>query len=137
MDNEHSVIQETITFGLRTFGAAPLPIQVSLEYDTEDPYAVTTAYLTGRGTVRWMFSRDLLADGLLAPTGNGDVTVSPAKDTAMVVFELNAPDGSAVLEAPAQDLAAFLNHTYELVPVGTESGWFDFDLEMTKLAAQS
>lgn len=132
-----SVIEATVIFGLRTFGASPLPVQVGLEYDPTDPYAVTTAYLTGRGTVRWMFSRDLLADGLLAATGDGDVTISPAVAPSMVVFELNAPGGSAVLEAPAQELASFLDRTYEVVPVGEESLWFDFDLELTKLAPQS
>jgi hypothetical protein len=137
MSDEHNVVQATIVFGLRTFGATPLPLQVSLEYDTAEPFAVTTGYLTGRGVVRWMFSRDLLADGLLAATGDGDVTVTPSVDPAMVVFELNAPDGSAVLEAPAQELAAFLDHTYEVVPQGDESEWFDFDLELTKMAFRS
>jgi hypothetical protein len=59
-----------------------------------------------------MFGRDLLADGLLAPTGEGDVRVSPA----------------------AQELAAFLDSTYDLVLAGEESSWFDFDHEMEKLA---
>jgi hypothetical protein len=134
MRNERNVTRATITFGLRTFGAAPLPVHVDLEYDTLDPYAVATTYHTGAGSVRWMFGRDLLADGLLAPTGEGDVRVSPAADLSMVVFELEAPDGAAVLEAPAQELAAFLDSTYDLVLAGEESSWFDFDHEMEKLA---
>jgi len=137
MGNEHSVTQATTIFGLRTFGAGPLPIQVDLEYDSHDPYAVVTAYRTGQGTVRWMFCRGLLADGLLAPTGDGDVRVSPAADPALVVFELNAPAGAAVLEASAQELAAFLDRTYEQVPAGEESEWFDFDHELSKLAFRS
>jgi hypothetical protein len=134
MGNEHSVTQATIVFGLRTFGASPLPVHADLEYDSEDPYAVVVAYHAGRGTVRWLFGRDLLADGLLAPTGDGDVRVSPAADASLVVFELNAPDGSAVLEASAQELAAFLDRTYEQVPAGEEAEWFDFDEELSKMA---
>jgi len=133
----HSVVEATVIFGLRTFGASPLPVQVGLEYDTGEPYAVTTAYQTGRGTVRWMFSRDLLADGLLTATGDGDVTISPANDPSLIVLELNAPDGSAVLEASAQEIAAFLDRTYELVPMGGEGRWFNFDVEIGKLALRS
>jgi hypothetical protein len=137
MGNEQSVTHATITFGLRTFGAAPLPVQVDLEYDSRDPYAVVAVFHAGQGTVLWMFGRDLLADGLLAAAGDGDVQVSPAADPALVVFELSAPGGSAVLEAPAQDLAAFLDRTYEHVPAGEESELFDFDLELSKLAFRS
>lgn len=134
MGTEHSVTRATIVFGLRTFGARPLPVQVDLEYDPLDPYAVTTEYHTGTGTVRWMFGRDLLADGLLTPVGDGDVRVGPASHPALVLFELNAPDGSAVLEAPAHQLAEFLNRTYEVVRPGQESERFDFDEELAKLA---
>jgi Streptomyces sporulation and cell division protein, SsgA len=134
MGVEHSVTRATIVFGLRTFGARPSPLKVDLEYDTRDPYAVTTAYHTGHGTVRWMFGRDLLADGLLTTVGDGDVRVGPASHPALVLFELNAPDGSAVLEAPAHELATFLNRTYEQVPPGAESERFDFDHELGKLA---
>jgi hypothetical protein len=134
MDNEHGVTRANITCGLRTFGAGPLPVLVDLDYDTSDPYAVTATFRTGRNSVVWMFGRDLLADGLLVPTGDGDVRVSPATDPALVVIELNAPGGSAVFDAPADDLAAFLDCTYEQLPVGTESDWFDFDLELAKLA---
>jgi hypothetical protein len=137
MSERPSVVEATVIFGLRTFGSSPLPVRVGLEYDPADPYAVTTAYQTGPGTVRWMFSRDLLADGLLAATGDGDVTISPANDPSLIVLELNAPDGSAVLEASAQEIAAFLNRTYEVVPMGDESAWFDFETEMAKLASRS
>ncbi|MER6900642.1 SsgA family sporulation/cell division regulator, partial [Amycolatopsis sp. NPDC000740] len=77
---------------------------------------------------------DLLADGLLAPAGDGDVQVRPAADDSRVLVELNAPDGSAVLEAAANELADFLDRTYDEVPVGSEDRCFDFDEELAKLA---
>lgn len=137
MDNETHLIRGTVVFGLRTFGADPLPVQADLEYDAHDPYAVVVAYHSGGGTVRWMFGRDLLADGLLTPSGDGDVIISPADDVSIVVFALSAPDGCAVLEAPAQELAEFLDRTYDVVPAGTEPEWFDFDQEIGKLVTES
>jgi len=137
LDKENDLIRGTIVFGLRTFGADPLPVQADLEYDPEDPYAVVVAYHSGGGTVRWMFGRDLLADGLLTPSGEGDVIISPADDTSIVIFALSAPDGCAVLEASAEELAEFLDRTYDVVPAGSEQEWFDFDQEMAKLVTES
>ncbi|GAA1956426.1 SsgA family sporulation/cell division regulator [Amycolatopsis minnesotensis] len=137
MGNEHRSASAEVVFGLRTFGANPLPVRVELEYDSDDPYAVVAAFHSGRGTVRWMFSRDLLADGLLAPSGDGDVRISPGADASKIIFELEAPDGAAVLEAPAQELAAFLDRSYEQVPGGDEPEWFDFEAEIAKLAFRS
>ncbi|MFD9893725.1 SsgA family sporulation/cell division regulator, partial [Amycolatopsis sp. NPDC059027] len=67
MAEKHSVTQARIEFGLRTFGASPLPVPVELEHDTEDPYAIVAILHAGTNVVRWIFGRDLLADGLLAP----------------------------------------------------------------------
>ncbi|WP_326834162.1 SsgA family sporulation/cell division regulator [Amycolatopsis rhabdoformis] len=134
MGTEPPVVHATIVFGLRTFGSVPLPVRADLEYDPSDPYAISVGYHAGPGVVRWLFGRDLLADGLIAPAGEGDVRVRPAADSARVVVELNAPDGSAVLEAPADELADFLDRTYDEVPAGDEAFWFDFDQELAKLA---
>ncbi|MEU4668138.1 SsgA family sporulation/cell division regulator [Amycolatopsis sp. NPDC023774] len=134
MGTEPPVVHATIVFGLRTFGSVPLPVRADLEYDPSDPYAISVGYHAGPGVVRWLFGRDLLADGLIAPAGDGDVRVRPAADDARVVVELNAPDGSAVLEAPADELADFLDRTYDEVPAGDEAQWFDFDQELAKLA---
>ncbi|MDT8913806.1 SsgA family sporulation/cell division regulator [Amycolatopsis sp. PS_44_ISF1] len=134
MGTESPAVRATVVFGLRTFGAVPLPVRADLEYDPSDPYAIAVGYHAGPGVVRWLFGRDLLADGLLAPAGDGDVRVRPAADDSRVIVELNAPDGSAVLEAPASELADFLDRTYDEVPAGEEAHWFDFDHELSKLA---
>lgn len=134
MGTEPQVVRATIIFGLRTFGSVPLPVRADLEYDPADPFAVCVGYHAGGGVVRWLFGRDLLADGLLAPAGDGDVRVRPAADDSRVLVELNAPDGSAILEAAANELADFLDRTYDEVPVGTEDNLFDFDAELAKLA---
>ncbi len=136
MTEPHVVLSTRIQFGLRTFGADPSPIATDLEYGSVDPYAVTAVLHAGTGPVRWTFGRDLLADGLIATAGEGDVAISPAADPSLVVIVLNAPDGAAVLEAPAQELSAFLDRTYQAVPAGQESAWFDFDHELAKLSFQ-
>jgi hypothetical protein len=136
MAEPHSVTSASIDFALRTFGAGPRPVPAELEYDTRDPYAVAVVLHAGASAVRWLFGRDLLADGLLAHCGDGDVRIGPAADPALIVVELASPDGAAVLEAPAKEIAAFLDRTYETVPADSESDWFDFDTELEKLSYQ-
>lgn len=136
MTEPHVVTQARIPFGLRTFGAAPSPLAGDLEYTSADPYAVAVVLHAGTGPVRWTFGRDLLADGLLAAAGEGDVVITPAADQALVVIVLSSPDGAAVLEAPAHELAAFLDRTYQAVPAGQESAWIDFDDELAKLVVR-
>ena len=136
MADPHSVTSVGVDFALRTFGAEPRPVPAELEYDTRDPYAVAVVLHAGPGAVRWLFGRDLLADGLLARCGEGDVRVGPAADPALILVELTSPDGAAVLEAPAKEIAAFLDRTYDVVPAGSESDWFDFELELEKLSYQ-
>ncbi|MEU7783223.1 MULTISPECIES: SsgA family sporulation/cell division regulator [unclassified Amycolatopsis] len=136
MTDPHSQTSASIDFALRTFGAGPRPVPAELAYDTRDPYAVAVVLHAGPSAVRWLFGRDLLADGLLARCGDGDVRIGPAGDPALVVVELNSPDGAAVLEAPAKEIAAFLDRTYDVVPAGSESDWFDFDTELEKLSYQ-
>src|SRR4051794_25679537 len=130
MADPHNVTSASIDFALRTFGAEPRPVPAELEYDTRDPYAVAVVLHAGASAVRWLFGRDRLADGLLARCGDGDVRVGPAGAPALIVVELTSPDGAAVLEAPAKELAAFLDRTYDVVPAGSESDWFDFDQEL-------
>lgn len=134
MTKPHTTIQATVPFGLRAHSATTARIQADLTYDTRDPFAVTAEFHTGRSTVHWIFARSLLADGLIAAAGVGDLRVTPAADPTLVVFELSAPSGTAVMEASAQDLADFLDMTYAHVPPSEEHAWFDFDHEMSKLA---
>jgi hypothetical protein len=129
MGNDHVTLRSTAVFDLVAPHAPAVPVQVELRYDTRDPYAVIAAFRTGRaGWVEWVFSRDLLADGLLAETGDGDVRIRPAPDDPeTVIFELNSPSGHAVFETSAHRLADFLDRTYDIVVPGGEAPWMDFD----------
>ncbi|WNV89324.1 SsgA family sporulation/cell division regulator [Umezawaea sp. Da 62-37] len=136
MDNK-IVITVATTFELLAPGGEPAPIAAELRYDPDDPYAITIRFHTGHGEVEWMFGRELLADGLLSPTGVGDIAVRPSpEDPEQALVELNAPAGSAVLAVPSDDIAEFLDLSYDLVSPGEEELWIDFEAELAKLAIQ-
>ena len=64
-------------------GDSSLPVPAGLRYETTDPYAVHATFHTGGGeTVDWVFARDLLSEGLLRPSGAGDVRVWPSRSVA-------------------------------------------------------
>jgi sporulation and cell division protein SsgA len=129
MGNAHVTLRSSAVFDLLAPHAPPVPVHVELRYDTRDPYAVVAAFRTGRaGWVEWVFSRDLLADGLLADAGEGDVQIRPAvDDPEVVIFELSSPSGHAVFETSAYRLADFLDRSYDIVVPGAEILWLDFD----------
>jgi len=131
-DRPHVELTERISSASGPSGAAPSPIAADLEYGSADPYAVTAVLHAGTGPVRWTFGRDLLADGQIAPRARA-TSPSPRHGPSWSSSCSNSPDGAAVLEAPAQELAAFLDRTYQL-PAGEESACFDFERRAGQLA---
>jgi hypothetical protein len=80
MLNDHTTIRSTAVFDLVGPPNPPVPVQVEMRYDTRDPYAVQAAFRTGRaGWVEWVFSRDLLTEGLITAAGAGDVRIRPSR----------------------------------------------------------
>ncbi|MEU3650095.1 SsgA family sporulation/cell division regulator [Lentzea sp. NPDC034063] len=57
----------------------------------------------------------------------------PAQVAGRVLVELNAPTGFAVLSAGAEDVAEFLDSSYDVVQPGEEDQWIDFGRELRKL----
>ncbi len=111
-------------------------VPVALHYDTSDPYAVRSTFHTGQGEgVRWVFARELLARGMSAPAGEGDVRVWPSvtRGRPVVCIGLRSPDGAALLEAPASTVQSFLTKTFVLVPAGSEAQLLDIDSTITSL----
>ena len=127
-----ATVTQALPLRLIDGSGARLELTAELRYDAADPYAVDIVFHTGdpRG-VRWVFARDLLAEGLFRRTGDGDVRVSPHLDdrgTRIVQIELRSPDGEAVLQAPADGLRGFLESTYAVVLPGSESAHIDLDM---------
>ena len=109
-----------------------------LVFDHTDPYAVAMHLEAKSGTVVWTFARELLAEGLYLPIGNGDVQVWPCLSVsghAVVIIELCSPDGLALLQAPSCLVHDFVARTYEVVPEGEESVHLAMDALISQLLA--
>jgi hypothetical protein len=137
MRNDHVTLRSSAVFDLLAPRSPAVPVQVELRYDTRDPFAVVAAFRTGRaGWIEWVFSRDLLADGLLAEAGDGDVRIRPGSgEPEIVVVELNSPSGHAVFQAGAQRLAEFLDASYDVVLPGHETLWMNVDDALGQMLA--
>ncbi len=112
------------------------PVEAELRYDPFDPYAVATVFLMGGREVVWVFGRDLLMRGLCEPAGHGDVRVFPSLDPkghAVVVLELTASSGEAIVEAQARDVLDFLARTTQSVWPGTEGDHLSLDAAIAAL----
>ena len=96
-------------------------IDAVLDYRRSDPFAVAMTFVTGEGDLVWTFGRDLLAEGITTPAGDGDVHVAPAiglSGTAMVSIELSSPDGHLVLQARSTDVIDFISRSFAVVAAG-------------------
>ncbi|MFE4868736.1 SsgA family sporulation/cell division regulator [Streptomyces sp. NPDC056682] len=105
-------------------------IPVELTYEAADPYAVRmTFHLPGDTPVTWAFGRELLLDGINAPTGEGDVRIEPTEQGELcdVRIRLQVGPDRALFKAGAAPLIAFLDRTDKLVPLGQERTLGDFD----------
>ena len=133
--NEATTICTEFVLRLVVPGGPPLPVVSGLRYDRLDPWAVHVAFQTGGegdGTVAWTFARQLLTDGIAAPTGEGDVRVWPALHgpDRVVNLAMASPSGSALFEIDRDELVEFLQATYLLVPTGCEREAVDLDAEL-------
>ena len=137
---------------LRLIGPEQMIVPLTAEwcYNCQDPYAVTMSLYAGAGQpVKWTFCRELLAAGLLAPAGIGDVQAWPAAASAATAEDgagtgekiinilLDSPDGCARFEADAAGIEEFLARTYEAVPAGQESGYLNIDAGLAELLTQA
>jgi hypothetical protein len=109
----------------------PLELNGDFVFNPSDPYAVHLVVGRGDGAeVTWTFARELLAEGIYDPCGNGDVVVWPCLGThgeAVVIIELRSPSGMAMLQTPSRAVQRFVAETFEVVPAGSESEEIDLD----------
>ncbi len=95
-----------------------------LGYDPARPYEITLNLQATTGWIEWVFARDLLADGLIAPAGAGDVRLHPDADD--VVVELRSPNGQALIVFGRAELEHALEATEDLVLPGAEEAHVDW-----------
>lgn len=113
--------------------SADIAVDAELTFHSRDPFAVRVVFsVASAAAVEWVFSRELLVNGLSAPAGTGDVQVFPCHEG--VVFDLNSPSGRARLIAPVRVLTNFAEDTLDAVPLDSESKYYDLDQEIASLS---
>jgi hypothetical protein len=130
MNTAPATVTQPVTLELIDAAGTTTPIEAELRYDANDPYAVTAVFMTGAHQVQWTFGRELLAEGLYEPAGDGDVHVWPCLDSdghAVVIIELCSPDGEALVQARTGDLTRFVERMSTAVAMGSESALMDVD----------
>ncbi|MEV5595545.1 SsgA family sporulation/cell division regulator [Streptomyces sp. NPDC052496] len=115
-------------------------VPARLRYDSGDPLAVHVVFppaasLDG-AEVAWTFARDLLAEGLRAPSGKGDVRVWPC-GPHHTVLEFHTADGLAMVQFQARDLRRFLMRSYGAVALGTEARHLDMEGDLAALLREA
>jgi hypothetical protein len=130
MDVDRAGLCQTTTACVRTL-VWEASIRVRLHYARDNPYAVQL-YLDLPANMtpsHWAVAREVLAEGLAATSGIGDVMVRPGPYGSLsVVLGVGVP--LVWLLLPMADVHAFLNATYELVPPGCEPQFLDLDEEL-------
>ncbi|MFJ4828435.1 SsgA family sporulation/cell division regulator [Streptomyces sp. NPDC088747] len=111
-----------------------------LIYDPQDPYAVLLLIVDDlHGTeVAWLMARELFANGLGSQTEPraGDVRIWRCNELEMHIA-LESPEGRAELHAPAEDIAHFLELTYQAVPPGHEMDGVDIGAELAAMFGEA
>ncbi|MFD7921173.1 SsgA family sporulation/cell division regulator [Streptomyces sp. NPDC059740] len=131
-----SAIDQAIQVRLIATAPGPQAVPAVLHYHPDDPFAVRISFppeisLDG-AEVDWIFARDLLASGLAAPAGQGDVRVEPA-GRSRTLMEFHVPDGVAMVQMRTEDLHCFLERSYQAVPAGQEDAHLHLDGDLTEL----
>jgi hypothetical protein len=129
-----------------------VPLTAGLSYSCADPYAIRMAFEVGADEpVEWILARDLLAAALHGSEGLGDVRAWPSAGScdpdvvaisgtagpAILNIAMSSPYGQAQFEVSAKAIEDFLQRTYQLVAIGQESAYLDFDAELTELLSQA
>ncbi|MFD8951224.1 SsgA family sporulation/cell division regulator [Streptomyces xanthophaeus] len=120
-------------------GAVPLFARFS--YSARSPYAVQADFFDGLSVLAsWQFERQMLAEGVRRPVGEGDVTFCPQRGASGAEVRIglrnheDGREGHAVLRAHAGALKAFLNRTYAVVGEGEE--FLDLDKLLEEFLAR-
>jgi hypothetical protein len=150
MNSSHADISVGLGLGLVGPEQTIVPLMATLSYRCADPYAIRMAFHVGtEAPVEWILARDLLAAALHGREGMGDVQAWPsaascgpaAEGTAagsqILNISMTSPFGHALFEISARAIEAFLQRSYQLVPAGAESGYLDFDAELTALLSEA
>jgi hypothetical protein len=115
-----------------------VPVSARFSYRSCDPYGVHIRFsIEGGNPVSWVFARDLLAQGMVRPSGLGDVRIWPCSaESELLYLELSSPDGRALFTVPADVVTPWLGMTYQMVPAGFEGPSLDIDSALSRLLGE-
>ncbi|MFD4395499.1 SsgA family sporulation/cell division regulator [Kitasatospora sp. NPDC059811] len=114
-------------------------VRTRFRFEAARPYEVLLTFHLGRpDEADWVFSRELLRDGLQALSGQGDVKLWPAYcpcHGSTLHLALESPHGSALLEVSKPRVQAWLDRTYALVSAEAERVCGPTDAQLAALLA--
>ncbi|GDY67897.1 hypothetical protein SAV14893_072900 [Streptomyces avermitilis] len=65
-------VHKTLVMQLKAGGSDRFPVLTHLSYDASDPFAVAVSFShEGRVLARWSLDREMLAEGIRRPVGEG------------------------------------------------------------------
>ncbi len=113
---------------------------MTFRYRSSDPFAVEVSLRERAPLIHtWVFARELLATGLTASVGEGDVRISPwtaAPDGRDAVrLALRSAEAHLLVQLDAEDLGEFLAATEAVVMPGNESAHLDLDAALRRWVA--
>jgi hypothetical protein len=112
-------------------------VRTRFRYDPERPYEVQLTFHLGRADeADWVFSRQLLSEGLEGLSGQGDVKLWPAYcpcHGSTLHLALESPNGSALLEASKSAVKSWLLRTYACVSEAAELAMGPTDEQLAEL----
>ncbi|MEU3252245.1 SsgA family sporulation/cell division regulator [Streptomyces sp. NPDC006997] len=114
-----------------------VPLAADFRYDPGIPLTVSVTFRPPEGPrVTWRIGRDLLLDGLMEATGDGDVRIWPLRGRSRwkVCLRLRSRGAQALFEADLGALETWLRGTYDVVPYGTELAGVDWDALVAELS---
>lgn len=123
-------IEQDITLACVDPWGRTVEVPTTLAYEQSDPYAITLTFHASSGAVVWMMARQLLVQGLTAPSGEGDIRVYPSIDEdarAVTVLDFCSPNGHLIGQVSTREIQEFVAETLVVVELGAESEYLDID----------
>lgn len=128
-----SMIHQTgVVAHVKTSAGFDDQVPVILEYNGDDPYAVSITFDVDLGPT-WIVARDLFALAVDSEgvQGEGDVQVLDEGDTVLIFLatEVSKHAHTAAVKILKVEVIEFLDETYEIVKRGDESSKIDAELD--------
>lgn len=113
-----TVLTERLTMNVLGSDGIRSTVRVDLSWSAVAHPEVLLVIHAGRGqTIEWVMARELLADGLICKSGEGDVRIAPDPAGGFLQIVLRSEHDAAVFTADLLDVADFLGRTTDIEPL--------------------